>query len=179
MQQKYYWIVGIIVVIGMILIIGCVKKEPTNLGTKSTPPVKIEMSLLQIPKLNDIVDLQLKISTDIDAPTTNVNLILPDGFEYVSGDLEVSGNKFIWTGSLAKDETKNLNVKIKAIEVGEYWKITSDVTVPVEDGQFANADVLFITFDENSGEIFRKMPSIITNATEPGTPSTGEIGTQE
>ena len=112
------------------------------------------MQMLQTPKLGDIVDVKLVISTKIDSPNTNVKLIIPEGFEYVSGNLE--NNE--WSGSLNSGDIKEFNLKLKAVKSGEYWQITSTVTALVEGGQYGGADVLFVSFDENSGEIVKEKP---------------------
>lgn len=161
----------------LFLVSGCIQQQ----GGEPISPIKIEMNMLQAPKLNDTVDISFKISASQSAlpyyedELMEVELLLPEGFEYVSGDFEFT-NKTIyprninvpswrWIGDAINinNKEKTLNAKIKAIKVGEYWQITSGVIIPITEegkwtGQDADADVLFVTFNENSGEISRERP---------------------
>lgn len=122
-------------------------------ATKASSPLKIEMNLLQTPKLNDVVDVQIKVYlTDFNESypvnknyPLQVEFVPSDGFEYVGGDFQYTDkeigasnprNGYKWfadsIGSLISEENKVaiLNAKIKAIKAGDNWEVVSGVLMP-------------------------------------------------
>ncbi len=134
--------------------------------------LNLKMKFLQTPKLNDTIDIELKVSsfletTNIKEVNTTVKLFLPEGFKYINGDLKflkkgvnknlkLFGETFLWEGTLKKNEVKILNVKVKAVKSGELWVVLSTILTKIGKSQDVKNHLLYVTFDEDSGKIFEE-----------------------
>lgn len=164
MKQGYHLIIGVIIILGVILSVGCTNNYQARQNTpKATPPVNIKINMLQTPKLNDIATLEFEVINKI--PNGNpiqVDLLLPEGFKFVEGDFILTSNTITnqdskeglrWFGNLSENETIKLSAKVRAVKSGEYWPIDAIVGAPVEGGQFGGEDILYVSFNETSGEV--------------------------
>jgi hypothetical protein len=71
------------------------------------------LSLSGTPSLNQVVEVTFTATPLADAPNTTVEIVLPEGFELVSGDIS-------WKGDLEEGETVKLSAMVKAVEIGDW-----------------------------------------------------------
>jgi hypothetical protein len=125
--------------------------QPQENETKSKidTPMNVNLSISGIPSLNMVVKLMFTATPLENAPNTTVQILLPDEFVLVAGDL-------FWNGDLAKNETILLNASVKAVKVGDYVIKASAIS----EGQwtFGKSDSLYISVFETTATISDKVP---------------------
>ena len=126
----------VLAIFGIIFVSGCAQGGNSTLSSGVT--AKLEIS--KAPTLNENAELTFTITTIRDASNVSAKFILPEGFEFVSGNLN-------WNGELKENQPMQLKATIKAVKTGE-WTIIGAVSG-------AN-DYLYITVNENSASISEK-----------------------
>ncbi|MBI2530495.1 MAG: hypothetical protein HYW05_05120 [Candidatus Diapherotrites archaeon] len=111
MKQKYFWILGIVIVLviaGIILIIPYIKEDSTG-GVPIFGIVSLTSSGRNYATavINEPINFETKI-----APTPNgtiFRLVLPQGVEYVSGDFELKNGELLLEGGGLEGENVRQN----------------------------------------------------------------------
>ncbi len=101
--------------------------------------MEAELLISSAPKLNESAQLTLRAVTARDASNLTLKIILPEGFELVSGDLE----KVI---AAKANEPVQITAVVKATKAGN-WTII---------GNAADNDYLYVTVGENSSSVIKE-----------------------
>jgi len=126
------------------------EEEKPAQETVATSPMKIEMSFSNAPALNQ----NAKITTTItyngrqieNMPETIAQIILPDGFELIDGNLS-------WSGKVMKDEPVQFDLTVKSVKIGN-WTIKANARSPPEgDAYIGGRDWIYISIFEDKGII--------------------------
>ena len=120
--------------------------------TKSKPiaPMNVNLSMSGIPSLNTVVKLMFTATPLENAPNTTVQILLPDEFVLVAGDL-------FWNGDLAKNETILLNASVEAVKMGDYVIKASAISNQISY-IFGKTDNLYISVFETTATVSDKAP---------------------
>lgn len=134
MKQKYYFILGIVAALGLIIISGCNLVKPQS---KISVPVVVDFSMEGIPALNEVVTLKITAKGSFSEDMVNkmiedglpvkvffglppdyssggrTDVGLPEGFELVDGSLSFEGD-------VPQDQTVTITAKVKAVKTGYY-----------------------------------------------------------
>ncbi len=86
-----------------------------SVAAKSLPPIDVELYFNGTVQKNNPVNLTMNAKAWSDLPNTTLTIILPEGFELVSGNLSKRVN-------ISKHESSSLIVTVKAIKTGN-WTI--------------------------------------------------------
>ena len=120
---------------------------------KPESPIKVNLSLSELPLLNKIVKLVFTVTALEDLPNTTIEISLPEGFELISGDLS-------WKGNITRGNTIQIQSYIRAIKKGN-WTITA-VARSVRYDKFVSiegkADAIFISVSEETAMVSKKPP---------------------
>ncbi|MFH1840082.1 MAG: hypothetical protein ABH849_02945 [Nanoarchaeota archaeon] len=120
----------------------------------ATPPaefqIKVEIFLSKVPSLGETTEITVTISSIPEIrenmPETVTNILLPEGFELVSGNPT-------WHGYI-KNEPQQFNIKIKAVKIGN-WTIEAKARSPPEGGaRFVGDGNLYISVYEDKGVVY-------------------------
>jgi len=177
-KDQYLKIGGVIILVIVLLMIFFMVRDVQDTDSKNiNSMLNIKMKFLQTPKLNDTVDIELRASASLEKTrfkkiNATIRLFLPEGFEYIRGDLKPSGKgsslsegvgnilkddeTFSWKGVLKKNETKILNIKVKAVKSGNLWIVLSSILTKIGENQDVNSHLLYVTFDKDSGKILEE-----------------------
>lgn len=137
-----------IIVVLTLLISGCIgeKLEVSDNGSKKAiAPIHINLSLSGTPSLGENITINFKVKPEIYAPNTTIIIELPEGFEYIDGNLS-------WNGDIQQNETVQISAKLKTVVEGE-WKIKAWAHSSQPDGSFGKGDILYITVGKYFGII--------------------------
>lgn len=123
--------------------------QENTIESKIDAPMDVNLSVSGIPSLNTVVKLEFTATPQTNAPNTTVQILLPDEFVLVAGDL-------FWNGDLIKNETILLNTSVKAVEVGDYVIKASAIS----DGSwtFGKSDSLYISVFETTATVSDEAP---------------------
>jgi hypothetical protein len=107
----------------------------------------IDMSINPDPILNQLFEITVTASSpSVNVSNVTLELLLPEGFELISGNLR-------WTGDLHKDEIKNLNAEIKAVNTGD-MAIQFLATADLPSGfTFLDTKFLYFSVTETESEV--------------------------
>ncbi|MBI2578077.1 MAG: hypothetical protein HYW26_00020 [Candidatus Aenigmarchaeota archaeon] len=114
-----------------------------QLGVKPSAPMYVNLSLTGTPSLNQPVELTFTVTPLTDAPNTLIQVMLPEGFSLISGNLS-------WNGDIAKNETIQIRSTVKAVEAG-YWAIEA-YAKSMRFG-FGKRSMLFINVSETTATV--------------------------
>lgn len=149
----------------LVFVILLILASVCNAGAGSTDvysPVNIELSIPKINNLDEVSELNVKISNmENRAYPVVLKLILLPSIEYVGESLEFDNNSIytVWEGQLSENEIKILKFNIKPIAEGEYQMIGGDVSVkPDSNRNFfgSRTDVIYLTITEKDIKVFSK-----------------------
>jgi hypothetical protein len=87
---------------------GPIESKPSDAST----PITVKLIMSKAPRLNEEAELTFIISSISDAPATKATIILPEGTDLISGDLE-------WSGALKAKEPHTMKAMIKFITEGD------------------------------------------------------------
>jgi len=145
MKQKYYLVFGVIAVLGLLLIIGCIQKNG-QIDTSTSSPITTEFHISKTPKLNEPVILTLKINSAFDAPNSEATIEIPEGAIKLEGDLS-------WKGDLMKNLPVQISAKIKFIREGD-WTITGSAKHIIDESNYwGDIDYIYLCIKEDFGKI--------------------------
>ena len=149
----------------MFVFIGACTSTPVsqNEDVSSNKPsvsLRVELSIMGIPSLNQPVELVLTIAPAINAPNTTAQIILSEKFILINGDLT-------WEGDIDKDDTFTLTATIKAVEEGD-TTIQAQVLSGEPSYRFGKNDTLFISVYSDNAIVKHESPSA-QNQTENAT----------
>ncbi len=113
------------------------------------PGIITNLTMLGTPALNQPVEIVFVVTSllEQDVPNSTVQVVLPEGFVLLDGDLT-------WEGTLPQKGTVKLNAKIEAVRTGE-WKITGGLT-DIQNS-FFNWNFLYVEVFEMTGR-FSHLP---------------------
>ena len=103
------------------------------------------LTLSHEPKLNSIFDINYSIENLYNDEEIEAKIFLPDGFEFISGDLS-------WDGTIRESETKTLKAKVKCVKQG-YWLLSASIN---EDGSELSNEIRYIMVNKEEGYAFNK-----------------------
>ena len=126
---------------------------------KLSVPLSVELSIAGIPSLNQPVELVLSITPVVDAPNTAAQIILPEEFILIEGNLT-------WEGDIDKDDTFTLAVTIKAVEEGD-MAIRAQVVSGEPSYRFGKNDTLFISVYSDNALVKHEAPSAQDQTEQP------------
>ncbi|VUT27939.1 MAG: hypothetical protein SYNGOMJ08_00496 [Candidatus Syntrophoarchaeum sp. GoM_oil] len=121
-------------------------KNPIKMGV----PMYVNLSVSGIPSLNTVVKLTFTATPLADAPNTTVQILLPDEFVLVVGDV-------FWNGDLAKSKTIQLNASVKAVKVGDYIIKASAISDQISY-IFGKPDNLYVSVLNTTAMVGDKAP---------------------
>jgi hypothetical protein len=114
-------------------------------------PMNVNLSLSNAPPLNQTAKLTCAVSSIEDAPNTTAEIVLPEGFELINGDI-------IWNGNIPRDGEIEFNVTIKSIKNGN-WTIEASAKCMIShDSWFENGDRIYIFVSEDKASISDEPP---------------------
>jgi Dockerin type I domain/CARDB len=93
------------------------KERSAEIDCAEKLPAKMELQFHGAPVLGAITRLSLVVVSGVDAPNTEIRIVLPEGFSLSSGSLQ-------WHGNLSRNITVQVDVFIRADLVG-VWRIES------------------------------------------------------
>lgn len=99
---------------------------PADAATKPQAPIEISLSTSPSAVHERMAEVTLHVRPLVDAPTIRVAIILPDGVAVVTGNEA-------WEGALAKGESRDLRISIKAPD-REAYVILGSATIQYPDG---------------------------------------------
>ncbi len=103
------------------------------------------LTLSHEPKLNSIFDINYSIENLYNDEEIKAKIFLPEGFEFISGDLS-------WDGTIQESETKTLKAKVKCVKQG-YWLLSASIN---EDGSELSNEIRYIIVNKEEGYLFNK-----------------------
>jgi hypothetical protein len=142
----------IVIVLSLAVIIalipGCNSKRPS--------PIDIKLSFSDSPTLGKPVQIIATFSLDNHwngqvANNALVEILLPDGFEKVEGDLE-------WKGDIYQNKTYSLNALIQAVKTGDWEIVAKTIYDPDKSEHFISNSILYISVSENGATVSDKRP---------------------
>ncbi|MFZ3077109.1 MAG: hypothetical protein WA139_01520 [Candidatus Aenigmatarchaeota archaeon] len=110
---------------------------------KESSPLQAKLSFSDKPLLNAPVGLVLTLKSmmvnnpNVAFQNTSARIELPDGFEFVSGELE-------WHGYMSANEERKVEAVVKSTKLG-YYKITG----VVQGEAFGNSDIIYLEVSDN------------------------------
>jgi hypothetical protein len=144
--------IGRFIIISIVLLISLLTFIPGC--TSSSQPITARLSFSESPALNSEVKVTAIFGipkTYHDAKNVTAKIILPEGFQAISGDLE-------WKGNISKGGNQILNATIKAIKIGT-WQIMAKAEFDPSIGEhFIGDDILYVSVSENSATISDRQP---------------------
>ena len=106
-------------------------------------PIEVHLSISNAPALNETAEITCTITSVFAAPNTSAQIILPDGFKLVSGELS-------WQGDIAPNGQESFKFTIKSVKTGN-WTIEAKAGYLFgEDGWYGNIDDLYISVSEET-----------------------------
>jgi DNA-binding transcriptional ArsR family regulator len=143
----------LIAVVGILLIGGSgvyyyykvsslIKQTQASSLIKETPPLIVSLSSSPF-STEKTAELTLTITSNINKilPNVTAGIILPDGIELVSGNIN-------WSGDIPANGSVKLNVVIKAAKKGE-WVVKAYVKTMIDVAPYYTEDKLYIIACEN------------------------------
>jgi len=88
-----------------------IEGTPMPIDVVNDLAVKMNLSVSGLPILGHVAHINLVVEPEVDAPNTEVYILLPKEFSLVSGSLQ-------WTGNLSKNKMVQLNAEVEAVSVG-------------------------------------------------------------
>lgn len=131
---KNAWIWAALVLVIVAIVSGCIeerRQDSLNFGTSAT------LTIDKAPALNQTAELTLTISAVRNFSNISARIILPEGLEFLSGNL-------YWHGELKKNQTQSIHAKVRAIKTGK-WTIIGAAT--------GKNDYIYLSIQENAGHI--------------------------
>jgi hypothetical protein len=124
-------------------------------ATAPSSPIGVDLSISNAPALNATAEITCTITSVFDAPNTSAQIILPDGFKLVSGELS-------WQGDIAPNGQESFKFTIKSVKTGN-WTIEAKAGYLFgEDGWYGNIDDLYISVSEETA-LVSKTPFLSGN----------------
>jgi len=150
MKQRYHLIIGVIAVLGILLVIGCVQESEQidkSISTKSTSsPITTKLDISNVPKLNEQVILTLTINSAFDAQDSEASIEIPEGAIKLNGDLS-------WKGDLKENVPVQISTEIKFIQEGN-WDIKGSAKHIIDESNvWGDVDYVYLCIKEDFGKI--------------------------
>ncbi|MBI5354454.1 MAG: hypothetical protein HZB50_17575 [Chloroflexi bacterium] len=131
---------GILIIISIIL-----SSCSGNDGGKIGPLVTINLQFSELPKLNQVVNLKISISTPIPINNIQAQLLLPNGFTLVSGEAE-------WGFDLDANQSYETEVVVMANTLGES-QIQVDATGQQDTAIIGNKKIIYINVLTDTADV--------------------------
>jgi hypothetical protein len=141
----------------VVTIAGCSKDVLTNNNKdlkQETPPMSplmAEFTMSGKPALNRTVNITFSFSSSEDTPNTIAEVILPEGIEYISGNIT-------WEGFLSENETITLKASIKAVKTGQFTLKASATGGYKGSYYYGDIDYLYLNVKNNTGTVTDMKP---------------------
>ncbi len=133
-----------------------IKREDSSKQTKAVPVEELKarpngtsvpyLSFTRLPSLNEKVGLIFTVIPSEDIKNAKLRVLLPDGLEYLSGDLS-------WEGDIEKWEVIELKSQVKAIREGK-WAIGA-VVEGRTTGFISHEDRILLNVTKGTSEVSR------------------------
>jgi hypothetical protein len=132
-------------------------EETTTPDVMEDLPAKINLSFSEAPVFNHESILSLILEPEIDAPNTEVRIILPEGFSLSAGSLK-------WTGDLQKNQIMQMNVSISTEKVGNWCIETTVISRPAYGFPKVYSTQCYVQVTETEAHVFDAAPEDFTKA---------------
>jgi hypothetical protein len=136
--------------------------------------ITVKLSFSEPPVLEKTVELTATfrvIEGARDAHNVTARIILPDGLEKVSGDLE-------WNGDMLRDNVYTVSALVKTIKTG-VWEVTANAFFhPSADSSFGGSRTIYVSVSESGATVSDYYPSGPNGPTVtamPYTPATNPV----
>ena len=136
---------SLVLLVGLAGIGGCYKETPP------ASPVKVELSIANAPALGRTAELTCIVTSHYDAMNVTAEIILPDAFELVSGNLS-------WKGDIASNGQGKFKFMIKSVKIGN-WAIEARAGYLPRGpggGWYGDTDYIYISVSEDSAQVSEK-----------------------
>lgn len=124
--------------ISILLIVSVLGFLPMLAMADTVTPISVDIGIIpRLPVLNGVADVSITVKSILDAPNTDVRLILPEGVSLASG-------KSAWTVNLKENVPTILSAKIKVIKNGK-WEIEAVAKKVISEGNsWGDIDVVYL-----------------------------------
>jgi hypothetical protein len=109
-----------------------------------SPPITVKMILAKVPRLNEVVELDLVINSIADAPATTVSYDFTDGVVFESGSLD-------WKGDLKTKDGLTLKTTIKITKEGQITLKGKALATQSNGDVWADAAYIYLTVTKDAG----------------------------
>jgi hypothetical protein len=134
----------------------------------ASEPIQVRLSFSESPTLNKPVQLTANYSIHPsykhDAHNVTAKIILPEGFEKVSGDLE-------WQGDIIQGAPLSLNATVKSIKTGD-WDISATSLFYVYQQGYGGVTHIYVTVYNDYSAVYDRPPDHFTPSVVYSLPST-------
>ncbi len=140
MKSVWIWIAIALISVALVAVVmvgGCIEERRQDSFYYGT---LANLTIDKAPALNQTAELTLTISAVRNLSNISAKIILPEGLEFLSGDL-------YWHGQLLNNQSQILKVKVRAVKIGD-WMIDGAVT--------GSSDQIYLAIRENEGSISEK-----------------------
>lgn len=118
-----------------------VKKTGNSDAAKT--PIAVSLSMPATLKLNEPADIAIVVNSALDAPNTNVDLILPEGAALMSSDKA-------WKANLTANIPATFSAKIMMVKTGE-WEIKAIAKRAIDqENSWGDMAMAYIGFSNSS-----------------------------
>lgn len=133
-------------VISTIFVGGCIVQVPFVQDDEEPPgspylPIETTLSISNPLALGETAELTVTFSAELNASDISTSIELPEGLEYVSGDLS-------WNGDVFENEQVQFSAVVKAVKTGT-WLVMA---------RGFGYDQLYLTISENSASVSKNPP---------------------
>lgn len=120
--------------------------EDASMGSEGSPstPLVVQLSLSKAPKLNEEIEVVLKIQAYQDSPGTTAQIELPPEAKLVSGELR-------WEGDVKVGSPMELTIRLAFIQEGEYTIRGSALSPVSPDLVWGDDDYIYLTVKQDGG----------------------------
>jgi hypothetical protein len=145
-------------------------------GCQSSPsqPITASLSFSEPPVLGKPVELtatfRINEGYNRDAHDVTARIVLPDGLEKVSGDLE-------WKGDVLQDNVYSISVVVKTVRAG-VWEVTAQAIYNPSVGSYpGGSKTIYVSVSESSATVseFYPDPNGLAVTAMPYTPATNPV----
>ncbi|MFZ3077108.1 MAG: hypothetical protein WA139_01515 [Candidatus Aenigmatarchaeota archaeon] len=128
-----------------------IQKQPYSVSSDTSPFVSVNAAISnKYLSLNEEANITIATIFALQAPNTTINIVLPEGLEYVSGDLNWNGDLNISGGNV-----KKLEFTAKATKIGK-WQVNASAHSSRKDEIVSNGMSGYVALDICVGAAFEE-----------------------
>lgn len=128
--------------ISILLIVSIFGLLPMLAVANTETPISVDIEMQKLPKLNDVADVSITVKSTLDAPNTDVRLVLPAGVSLVNG-------KSTWKINLKENVPTTLSTKIKIVKNGNFEIEAVAKKVISKDESWGDIDVAYLNVNDD------------------------------